>query len=492
MKKYLLASTALVAASLLGSQQASAQTSFSQPGSPPATTQNLPPVGTAAPAAQGPRFVIRITGFFWGAVAGSWQNDVGPSTLNAQNFATTGGFSTSPFNNAHQTRVQDFLASRMNIRPEISLDNGFTAGGLLQWNTDGGSFTSRQTYAFLQSARFGLLRIGNQNLALTEMEYREPSVARGYDTTFVDSTLVETLMVFPSGGNNGSALLSPDQGLAGIARANGISYYTPRIEGFQIGASFVPELNQNRRNIDNEAGNINGNGSRATYRNAWEAAVNFDRTFDPGVRVQLSGGYARAYNPDQGGQGSSLGSPAGVGLGGAAPNPYWWYVGGRVGYAGFTVGGSYGRSIFRDFQQGNNNLGGGLAPTFFNTLVADGYAWTLGASYQYGPWGIAIAYMDARNSDCSTTALAVNACGSRDRNTIISAVGSYQLGPGVFVELGYFHAKNTGNEWNSGTFVGTTPVGTGGVITTTASGVAQAGLQSNRIDAVYTGLAIQF
>jgi len=52
----------------------------------------------------------------------------------------------------------------------------------------------------------------------------------------------------------------------------------------------------------------------------------------------------------------------------------------------------------------------------------------------------------------------IGACGSRDRNTIVAVNGSYQLGPGVFWEVGVFHAKLTGNEWNNGTFVGATPI----------------------------------
>lgn len=491
MKKQLLASTALVAASLFGAQQASAQTAFTGPGSPAATTQNLPPASAAASAAQGPRFVIRISGFFTSYVGGVWQDDRGTTTTNVNNTATTGTGSTTPFNNASAVNADVFIDSRIRFNPEIALDNGFTAGGLLEFNTNGGAFTARRTFAYVDSARFGRIELGNTTLALSNMEYREPSLHRGYTAGVVDSALIENLMFFPSGGalagSGGTMLLGPDQGLAGQARGDSIAYYTPRIEGFQIGASFTPELSQNRSGlsaIPTEAG------SQASYRNAWSIGVNYNRTFDPGIVVRLSGGYSRAYAPNQGGQGSSLGSPSGVGLaaGNGSPDPYWWYVGGYVGYAGFSLGASYGRSVFRNYTSGSN----GGTPAYLNTLVADGYAWTVGAAYNYGPYGIALTYMDGRNSDCSTTALAVGGCGSRDRNTVIVLNGSYQLGPGVFWELGVFHAKVTGNEWNGGTFVGTTNVGTGNVITSSATGAAQSGLQSNRATGVWTGLAIVF
>ena len=74
--------------------------------------------------------------------------------------------------------------------------------------------------------------------------------------------------------------------------------------------------------------------------------------------------------------------------------------------------------------------------------------------------------------------------------------GSYQLGPGVFWELGVFHAKLTGNEWNNGTFVGVTNVGLpilgAGQISSTATGALQGFGQSNRATGVWTGLAIVF
>ncbi len=483
MKKQLLASTALVAASLFGAQQASAQTAFQGPGSAPATTQNLPPASATASATQAPRFVIRLTGFFTSYVGGVWQDDRGPSTTNAGFTATTGTGSTSPNNNAAAVNADVFIDSRIRFNPEISLDNGFVFGGLLEFNTNGGAFTARRTFAYGESARFGRIELGNTTMALSNMVFREPSLHRGYTAGLVDSALIQNLMINPAQGYN-AYIGGPDFGLAGVARADSISYYTPRIEGFQLGASFSPELSQNR-----SCGSCIPleNGSQATYRNAWQIAANFNRTFDPGIVVRLSGGYSKAYAPDQGGQGSSLGSPAGVGLaaGTGSPDPYWWYVGGYVGYAGFSLGASYGRGQHRNYGTGSNNG----TPSYLNTIVYDGYAWTVGGTYNYGPFGVGITYMDARGSDCNTTALAVGACGSRDRNTIITINGSYQLGPGVFWEVGVFHAKISGNEWNNGAYVGSTPVAVG---TITSASSAQSGLQSNRATGVWTGLALVF
>src|SRR5215510_327375 len=138
MKRKLLASTMLSAAGFLAANEGAAQTAFQGPGSPPATTQNLPGgPGTAASGAQGPRFVIRISGFFTSYVAGVWQDDRGTTTTNAANGATTGTGSTTPFNNARAANADVFIEHRFRINPEIALDSGFRAGGMLELNTSG-------------------------------------------------------------------------------------------------------------------------------------------------------------------------------------------------------------------------------------------------------------------------------------------------------------------------------------------------------------------
>src|SRR4029453_7016876 len=123
MKRRLLASTSLSAAGLLGlAGAASAQTAVQGPARPPATTQNLPPSGAGmwgASASQGPRFVVRIGGFFTNYVAGTWQDDRGTTTTNAAFTATTGTGSTSPFNNASALNADLFVDSRIRFNPEI-------------------------------------------------------------------------------------------------------------------------------------------------------------------------------------------------------------------------------------------------------------------------------------------------------------------------------------------------------------------------------------
>lgn len=462
MKKQLLASTALVAASLLSAgYQAQAQTAFSQPGSQPVTSQNIPPFGASAPASSPPRFVIRFGGFVTGWVGGTWQDDVGNTSVTGVS-VTSGASVSTPNNNARAVTANVHSYSRINIRADINLDNGFTPGYFVEWDTSVNNnrqaLVTRRAFAFVESARFGTLQVGDATVSWGQMEYREPDVYRGYNAQWLTSTVLQNSVLNPSGSGFGSTMGGPDNGNLGSSRRNLVSYYTPRIEGFQIGAHFAPQVQQN--NAVQGSTIALENGSNAIARNEWGIAANFVRTFDPGVVVRIFGGYSKANAPDSAGFGSFSGQTGGTGVGGggAAPDPSFYIIGGQVGYAGFTVGGSYGRQrggrvTGNSGQNISSNLGGIGYP---NNTVLDGYNWTLGATYQYGPWGVGVNYMRGYNSDCSTSALTAGACGDRDRMTVLGVTGSYQVGPGVYAELGFFTGKITGNSWNAGNWVGST------------------------------------
>lgn len=498
MKKQLLASTALVAASLLSAgYQAQAQTAFSQPASQPATSQNIPPFGASAPASSPPRFVIRFGGFVTGWVGGAWQDDVGPTSVNGLS-VTTGASNTAVTNNARAVTANVHSYSRLNIRADINLDNGFTPGYFVEWDTSVNNtrqaLVTRRAFGFVESARFGTIQIGDATASWGQMEYREPDVYRGYTAQLLTGTLLQNSVLNPSGSGFGTTMGAPDNGLLGSSRRNLISYYTPRIEGFQIGAHFAPQVQQN--NAVQGSTIALENGTNAIARNEWGIAANFVRTFDPGIVVRAIVGYSKAYAPDSAGFGSLSGQCGGTGVGGggACPDPSFLFVGGQIGYAGFTIGGSYGRMrngrvTGNSGQNISSNLG---AIGYPNNTVMDGYNWTVGGTYQYGPWGVGVNYMRGYNSDCSTSALVAGACGARDRMTVIGVNGSYQLGPGVYAELAFFHGKITGNDWNNGNWVGATAAPANGTSTTVGATSAQSTVQSNRFTGVFGGISVIF
>ncbi len=500
MKKQLLASTALVAASLLvaGTEAYAQSAAFAQPGSLPPVTQSIPPNGQAAPAAGPPRFVIQFRGFVTAWVGGAWQDDVGATSVTGVS-VTSGTGSTTPTNNARAVTATVHSYSRLSLDAGINLDNGFNPGYFVEWDTSVNNnrqaLVTRRAYAYVNSARFGIIQIGDATASWGQMEYREPDIYRGHTAQWITSSVLQHAVLNPSGSGFGSTLGGPDNGNLGSSRRTLIAYYTPRIEGFQIGAHFAPNVQQN--NTVQGSSIPLENGTNAIARNEWGIAGNFVRTFDPGIVVRVSAGYSKAYAPDSAGFGSLSGQTGGTGVGGggAAPDPSFLFVGGAVGYAGFSVGGSYGRQRGGRITGGpgvvtNSNLG---AVGYPNNVVLDGYAWTLGATYQYGPWAVAVNYLRGYNSDCSTSALTAGACGSRDRMTAIGVNGSYQLGPGVYAELGFFHGKITGNQWNAGNWVGPGAApASGTTVSVGATNANSANPQNNRFTGVFGGISVVF
>ncbi|MBL8835461.1 MAG: porin [Alphaproteobacteria bacterium] len=503
MKKQLLASTALVAASLLvaGTEAYAQSAAFAQPGSVGPSSQNIPPYGASAPASSPPRFVIQFRGFVTGWVGGAWNDDVGATSVTGVS-VTTGGNVTTPgsANNARAVNATVHSYSRLSLDAGINLDNGFNPGYFVEWDTSISNATNaiatRRAYAYVNSARFGILQIGDATASWGQMEYREPDIYRGHTAQWITSSVLAHAVLNPSGSGFGSSTMTgPDNGNLGSSRRTLIAYYTPRIEGFQLGAHFAPSVRQNYSVAANSIALENG--SNAIARNEWGIAGNFVRTFDPGIVVRVSAGYSKAYAPDSAGFGSLSGQTGGTGVGGggAAPDPSFLFVGGAVGYAGFSVGGSYGRQRGGRITGGpgvvtNSNLG---AVGYPNNVVLDGYAWTLGATYQYGPWAVAVNYLRGYNSDCSTSALTAGACGSRDRMTAIGVNGSYQLGPGVYAELGFFHGKITGNQWNAGNWVGPGAApASGTTVSVGATNANSANPQSNRFTGVFGGISVVF
>lgn len=472
MKKQLLASTAIVAASAFGAAStATAQLLFQGPSNTPAVTQNVPPAGP--PAAGAPRINIQIDGRMRAFFTAAWQRDRAPADLPAVGIATTPTL-TSPLNNARDRTTNVLEESRIRFRGTINLDNGFQPGFNMEIRTSDGSSTTstssyifRQQFAFLNSARFGLLQVGTQSPASSTMHLNPPDAFNGRQGSLIYDGQHFARMIYNSNGSGIAALTELDIFPSGI---NGVGYYTPRIEGFQFGVSWQPTHNRDAQFIPPD------NGPQATYNDLVSLALNFDRTFDVGTGLRIRAGYGFTFArvpdffPSQvANAGNSFGT-AGASFPQQRPRVHQAHL--RFGYSGFEVGAGYvnvkgwtGGPQGALFQGANRyapgNAPGALAPgavggsTFRYTAanIGDGHVWGVGGAYSYGPAAVSINYVSGRSSDCNITGLNLGACGARDRATVIGLSASYQLGPGVFIDAGIFHGKMRGNDWFNGTYL---------------------------------------
>lgn len=189
-----------------------------------------------------------------------------------------------------------------------------------------------------------------------------------------------------------------------------ISYYTPRWNGFQGGVSYSPD-SEDRGQVVNMSDTQNGN-----MGDIIAVGVNYSGQFD---QVSLQAAATGEWGDSESTSTEDLNA---------------WNVGAIVGFAGFSLGASYG-----DWDDSFRASGAGLD---------DNSYWTAGAAYENGPFGVSATYIN------STFEETVGDDNEFD-NFVLGA--DYQLAEGFtpFVEASWFEidAGNDPAEDNDGTVV---------------------------------------
>jgi len=188
-----------------------------------------------------------------------------------------------------------------------------------------------------------------------------------------------------------------------------VTYYTPVVSGFQLGVSYTPQMydyGQNVVKFNQNAFAVTNNGAAHPYNNLVEAGAQWQGNFDK-VNVTLSGLLTTGDSE--------------VEFGPNAPFQDFtaWALGGQVGYAGFTVGGSYydaGDYLALVGQTGEQN------------------SWSVGATYEFGQAAVGVSYIQAQgwvnNAVSATTGLVVPGF-YVEEYTALGVGGEYKWMPGL-------------------------------------------------------------
>ena len=250
-----------------------------------------------------------------------------------------------------------------------TLDNGIKFGVNIQLEAYTATDQIDETYVFIEGS-FGRVLLGSENSAAYLMHYGAPSPVSMYAA---DSANIAPIGV----GNTTNATMFSD--------ADKITYFTPRFEGIQLGASYVPD------------GSFETSGSsvyspteiKGGLDRGYSLGANYVKSFDS-LSVSVSAGYENAD--------VSL-------LGADLEEMKELSFGGQIGFGGFTVGGGYLKST---------DIGG--LDTF------DAETWSMGVKYGQGPWSVGVDYS---NGDGEYAGVDL---GSLETWTI---GGQYVLGPGI-------------------------------------------------------------
>ena len=158
--------------------------------------------------------------------------------------------------------------------------------------------------------------------------------------------------------------------------------------GFQVGASYVPQANQD---VDGFNGANSANSADGIRDDSFAVAANFKRAFGD-IKVQASAGY-QDFGDDDAVVGELESYQFGL----------------RLGFGGFGIAGTYGE---------NDRAVGSRMETI-----------GVGVNYAAGPVGVSLGYIGSENDDIS------------DDQDVIELGAKYKLGPGVEARGSVYYAE---------------------------------------------------
>ena len=294
-----------------------------------------------------------------------------------------------------------------------TLDNGIRFGGRVELEGETSGDQIDEQYIFIDGD-FGRVLLGSENSAGYLMTITAPNVGLPLNS---GSTTQHIVSPFFTGSLFRTPLGSTTIEPAVANDSNKITYFTPRISGFQFGISYLPDTDQ-----DEEAATPAD--KEMEYTNGVSAGINYvDNLF--GVDVAASFGYFYMGGPDAD---EVLGSCTVV-------NPYGGSntidvcedfqaisAGLNLGWGGWTVGGSYAQVFDGRLQSSGFDVVSGVN----SVETTEGFGFDAGISYETGPWGASVTgYYGEEEGDVFT--------GGYNEYFAVSGSLRYTLGPGVAV-----------------------------------------------------------
>jgi predicted porin len=295
-----------------------------------------------------------------------------------------------------QSHFQD---ATINFIGSTTLDNGIEVGVRFELE----SFGHPQDEQFMWfKGSFGEINLGGTNSA----GYRMAFAASGNLYTAgvpINTGWVNTFIPAPTNQTTSFRRPSLSTFIDTHNDHNTVSYFSPRISGFQFGASWTPEaVNKNpaagpNSTANGQFGPVNED---LDYNNALSVGVNYVQSFN-GFDVALAGAYNRASAPDNA-----------IVADTTEDDDLQQYMAGiNLGYAGFVIGANYAGQDSEDSP---------------GEVANDGDAYSFGVGYTTGPWSLAV------NSFFSEVEGSAANNGEDEQTSVVGGI-DYALGPGITV-----------------------------------------------------------
>ena len=272
----------------------------------------------------------------------------------------------------------------IHFKGKTKLDNGISVGVNVQLEAQQGGDQIDEQYMTV-SGGFGQIIIGDENSAMYKMHYAPSDYGIGMnsgDNTAWNKPVADAEGDSINMGSHyrspfGATYIEPDA----VNDSAKISYFTPRVSGFQLGLSYAPDANQDSNGLPNRD---------AANTDYIMVGANFKQKMG-GMSVGISGGY---------------GTVTDAAAGGVEPEATSFGI--KLGMGGISAGVAY--ANFSD--HGNKDQEGINA----------------GVAYSSGPMGVSLAYYHGEKDGNNGSATTLDGQAERD---VIHLSAKYSMGPGV-------------------------------------------------------------
>lgn len=328
-----------------------------------------------------------------------------------------------------------FSDGEVHFRGETTLDNGLTVGVQIELEAFASGDQIDEAYSWV-SGDFGKLTVGGENLEGYQMLWGGTAPNVGVP---INSGWITVFTSQPAGSNLGFRRTGLTTNATLTNDTFHIRYRSPRFAGFQFGASYAP-TEATSGSPKNFPGLVDED---VEIHDIFDVGLNFSESFN-GFDVYLVGVYERGTLDDtRDGSGFS-----------DCDDPQILKGGVNLGFAGFSVGGSYANqfdgvcsvtttvttktdSFLAEFEELSDlTLAAAAAAASSSTSVTstEGQAWDVGASYSTGPWSVSGTWFHGEEEGSTADG------GDDEVDAFVGAV-SYALGPGITTSVSGYYAK---------------------------------------------------
>ena len=312
-------------------------------------------------------------------------------------------------NDTANSSDRDFTSeAQIAIRADGTADNGLQYGAKVLLDASTSDTANSDETSLYLAGGWGRVELGDDDGA-SELVVFAPTVGIGQINGSYDDFIngnAKAHIVNDRGDHNFTAIDSDD--------STKVTYFTPKFSGFQAGVSYAPEYQG--FNVFGFAGVAGSAGENVALledstlaSDIFELGLAYEGSFS-GVDVKVGGNYVMASATD---------ADVDLVTGGVQTleDVRAWSLGAQVGYNGFKFGGGY-------THDGDSLQLEGVA----NDSV---HSWNIGATYENGPWGVGISYLDT-DFDTNAFAKSVNVTTAVGGDYTALVLGAtYTVAPGL-------------------------------------------------------------